>query len=291
MPLTHRPTACRLVITDIDGTLLDDGGNLPALNRRALIRCRELGIRACLATGRRWTTCRRLLDRLDLSGLVDYCILNNGMILHDVAAGSTLYRKDFPFPLLLEAAARLAEAGLHPIVLGHNPDGATADVFHVRDCLLNGDFVAKNAAHAARIGAYEDLAGSHLVELILIGTRKDLEAAAARLAGLPVETAILKNTYYAEHMLEVTPRGVSKLAGALALLSHLGLSAHEALAIGDSDNDFPMLKDLPMSVAVANADAKVKAVVRDLTGTNAEGGFGQAVFRQLGRDGSPGEDG
>ena len=46
----------RLVITDVDGTLLDDAGNLPPLNREALIHCRALGVKTCLATGRRWTT-------------------------------------------------------------------------------------------------------------------------------------------------------------------------------------------------------------------------------------------
>src|SRR6187549_3589120 len=74
-----------LVITDIDGTLLDDEGGLPALNRRALIHCRDNGVKTCLATGRRWTTCLRLIDRLELHDLIDYCILNNGMMVRQVA--------------------------------------------------------------------------------------------------------------------------------------------------------------------------------------------------------------
>lgn len=274
---------CRLVITDIDGTLLDDAGDLPEINLRALEMCRVQGVTVCLATGRRWTTCRRLLDRLELKGLVNYCILNNGMILHDVGAGSTVYRKDFPLPLLLETAARLAAIGIDPLVLGHNPDGLTPDVFHRKDSLLNRDFVEKNSGFAVPIETFESLAGRHLVEMVLIGTQGDLETAAASLAGLPVETAILRNTYYAEYMLEVTPRGVNKLMGALALLDHLGLKAEEALAIGDSENDYPMLRGLPRTVAVANADDKVKAVVKELTGTNAEGGFAQAVMRHLGK--------
>lgn len=279
-PSAH-PAPCRLVITDIDGTLLDDQGNLPELNREALRRCRALGVTTCLATGRRWTTCRRLLNRLDLSGLVDYCILNNGMILHDVAAGATLYRRDFPFPLVAEVAGRLNGIGLDPIVLGHNPDGATPDVFHRRECLLNADFVEKNEGFARRFEALEELAQRHLVELILIGPRPDLAAAAAALAGLEVETALLKNTYYAEYMLEVTPRGVNKLLGARALLAHLGLREDDALAVGDSDNDFELLRGLARSVAVANADAKVKAVAREATLSNHEGGFGAAVLRHL----------
>jgi Cof subfamily protein (haloacid dehalogenase superfamily) len=275
----------RLVITDIDGTLLDDDGNLPEANREALAHCRAQGVATCLATGRRWTTCRRLLDRLDLHGLIGFCILNNGMLVKDVARDTTLFRRDFPLDLLLLAAERLDSAGLDPIVLGHNPDGATTDVFHRRDALLNGDFIAKNASHSRRVEDWRELGGEHLVELVLIGRRADLEEAAAAVASLPVETAILRNTYYAEYMLEITPRGVSKLLGAEELLGHLGLERDQAIAIGDSDNDLALLAGLPRSIAVANADAKVKAIAREITGSNSEGGFAQSVFRHIPRNG------
>ena len=217
------PSPYGLVITDIDGTLLDDDGGLPDVNRRALAHCRARGVRTCLATGRRWTTCLRLLDRLDLGGLVDFCILNNGMMVRDVAREAVLFREDFPVPLLLQATERLNAIGLDPIVLGHNPDGATADVFHRRNALLNGDFVAKNAVHAKRVADWSELDGAHIVELVLIGRREDLRIAADAVASLDVETAILRNTYYAEFMLEITPKGVSKLRGAHQLLGHLGL--------------------------------------------------------------------
>lgn len=275
------PSPYRLVITDIDGTLLDDGGNLPDLNRRALVHCKAEGVHTCLATGRRWTTCLRLLDRLALHDLVDFCILNNGMMVRDIPGNKALFRRDFPFPLLLEAVDRLNALSLDPIVLGHNPDGATADVFHRNDALMNADFISKNTAHARRVADWRELDGAHLVELVLIGREGDLRTAAAALASLEVETVILRNTFYAEYMLEVTPKGVSKLLGANELLGHLGLESRQAIAVGDSDNDYHLLKDFPMSIAVANAEAKVLGVVREVTGRNSEGGFGQSVFKHI----------
>jgi Cof subfamily protein (haloacid dehalogenase superfamily) len=279
------PSPYRLVITDIDGTLLDDEGNLPDLNRQALAHCKAEGVHTCLATGRRWTTCLRLLDRLALHDLVDFCILNNGMMIRDIPGNRALFRRDFPFPLLLEAVDRLNALSLDPIVLGHNPDGATADVFHRNDALMNADFVSKNTAHARRIADWRELDGAHLVELVLIGREGELRVAAAALASLEVETVILRNTFYAEYMLEVTPKGVSKLLGANELLGHLGLESRQAIAVGDSDNDYHLLKDFPMSIAVANAEAKVLGVAREITGRNSEGGFGQSVFKHIPRNG------
>ncbi len=275
------PSPYRLIISDIDGTLLDDEGNLPDLNREALAYCRSLGVHTCLATGRRWTTCSRLLDRLKIHDLIDFCILNNGMLVRRIDSGEILFRRDFPIALLLATVERLNALNLDPIVLGHNPDGRTKDVFYRRDCLLNADFIAKNPEHAVQVSAWEKLSKAHLVELVLIGKRQDLDAAAASLATLDVETVILRNSFYAEYMLEITPKGVSKLLGAQELLSLLGLGLHQALAVGDSDNDFSLLKHLPMSIAVSNAEDKIKAVVKEMTGSNGEGGFGQAIFRHL----------
>jgi Cof subfamily protein (haloacid dehalogenase superfamily) len=277
----------RLVISDIDGTLLDDEGNLPDLNRRALAECKEAGIRTCLATGRRWTTCARLLDRLELRGLIDFCILNNGMILHDVAAESVLWKRDFPFDRIMEAVARLNALSLDPVVLGHNPDGRTRDVFHRPDAaggghsLMNADFIDKNPDHLVRMSDWSELRGRHVVELILIGPEKALRAAAEKLGDLDLETAIIRNSFYREYMLEITPQGVSKLSGARMLIDHLSLREDDVLAVGDSENDYLMIKHLPHSAAVANADPRLKAAAREVTGTNAEGGFGQAVLRRL----------
>jgi Cof subfamily protein (haloacid dehalogenase superfamily) len=277
----------RLVISDIDGTLLDDAGNLPELNRQALVHCRDLGIATCLATGRRWTTCSKLLDRLNLHDLIDFCILNNGMLVRQVNSGKILFRKDFPMVLILEIVARWKSLDFEPIILGHNPDGQTKDVFYRREALLNADFIAKNTAHASQVTSWQDLAEAHLVELVLIGTQFDLLRAQGALAGLEVETVILRNSMYAEYMLEITPMGVSKWLGTQQLLSHLGLGMHQAMAVGDSENDYQLLKHLPLSIAMANGDEKVKAVAKEITGTNFEGGFGQAVFRHLSRSIEP----
>ena len=275
----------RLVISDIDGTLLDDEGNLPQINRDALAHCRHLGVQTCLATGRRWTTCARLLDRLKLHDLIDFCILNNGMLVRQVATEQILFRREFPISLLLAAAERLNALGLDPIVLGHNPDGHTKDVFHRNDALLNADFIAKNVGHTQRVVEWSELANAHLVELVLIGKKPDLETAAAAVAPLELETTILRNSFYAEYMLEVTPKGVSKLLGARELIAHLGMEVRDVIALGDSDNDLTMLRGIPMSIAMANADATLKAIAKETTSLNTEGGFGHALFRLLGQPG------
>jgi hydroxymethylpyrimidine pyrophosphatase-like HAD family hydrolase len=51
----------------------------------------------------------------------------------------------------------------------------------------------------------------------------------------------------------ILPAGVTKGSGLLCALDELGLSAHNAIAVGDAENDFALLQAAEVGVAVANA--------------------------------------
>ncbi len=80
--------------------------------------------------------------------------------------------------------------------------------------------------------------------------------------------------------LMVLPAGVTKATGLLAALHRLGLSRHNAMAVGDAENDLAMLTTAQMGVAVANAAPSVKAVA-DLV---LEAPDGEGVRRLLTQD-------
>jgi hydroxymethylpyrimidine pyrophosphatase-like HAD family hydrolase len=51
----------------------------------------------------------------------------------------------------------------------------------------------------------------------------------------------------------VLPSGVNKATGLAAALEHLGLSPENVVAVGDAENDHPLLRYCGCGVAVANA--------------------------------------
>src|SRR5690606_5639553 len=55
-----------------------------------------------------------------------------------------------------------------------------------------------------------------------------------------------------DHNVEVMVANVNKATGIQQMLNHFELSAEETLAIGDSDNDLPMLQFVNYSVAMKN---------------------------------------
>ena len=268
------------LITDVDGTLLDDDGNLPEANRDALKHCRNLGVPVVLATGRRWTTLQRLIDRLGLGDLVDFSILNNGMVVKELRTRTVLHRETFPMETVMNAVETFATLNLDPIALAYNPEGGP-DVFHRRFSLMNGDFVAKNTADSRVVQDYRELQDKSLVELILLGPEPDLAVAQQAIAHLPLESALIRNTFYSGYMLEITPRNISKLSGARHIAEILGLTLAGAVAIGDSANDLPLLRHVGKSIAVGSAPRGVRDAVHEVVASGGDAGVAEAVFRHF----------
>ena len=58
----------KLLVVDVDGTLVGKDGNISAEDREALANARQSGIRASLSTGRVARACLKIIDLLSLDG-------------------------------------------------------------------------------------------------------------------------------------------------------------------------------------------------------------------------------
>ena len=77
---------------------------------------------------------------------------------------------------------------------------------------------------------------------------------------------------YGNGWAEVVPEGYNKGSAMLRILDHLGLPVERSIAVGDSENDVPMLSLTPNSVAMGNGKAK-EAPVSFVTRPCREGGI------------------
>lgn len=80
-------------------------------------------------------------------------------------------------------------------------------------------------------------------------------------------------------LLEGTPPGVDKGSGLARLLDMLRIDPKRVLAIGDQENDLPMLRSVGFGVAMAGAPARVRAQARWTAPPFAEDGAAQALER------------
>ena len=91
----------KLIITDIDGTLLDHSGDLPPGNAEALAQASERGVRLALATVRKRDSAELIARQI---GLPCALIGQGGATIHD-EAGTELHTATIPFDLAWAIAA------------------------------------------------------------------------------------------------------------------------------------------------------------------------------------------
>ena len=75
-----------------------------------------------------------------------------------------------------------------------------------------------------------------------------------------------------DYYCDINRRGVSKGIAVKKMYEYLNISKEETGAIGDSNNDIAMMKEVGLPIAVENATEDLKKVVKYITVSNDENG-------------------
>ena len=77
--------------------------------------------------------------------------------------------------------------------------------------------------------------------------------------------------------IEIMPAGMDKGKGVRDMARAMGVSMDQVMALGDENNDIPMLRAAGFGVAMGNASEETKNAARFITASNAEEGFALAL--------------
>jgi len=91
----------------------------------------------------------------------------------------------------------------------------------------------------------------------------------------------LERVYSEISSLESSAPGVDKGAGLLRLCGELGIPPEQSIAVGDADNDLPMLQTAGLSIAMGNAATHIKTAADRVVSDLDHGGCAQAILMLL----------
>ena len=259
-----------LVVTDVDGTLLDSGNRLGSAVARALGRARQAGLTVCLASGRSRLLLEPILQGL---GLSTPFIASGGGYVADPTRGLVI--SDSPIP---DKAARrvVAIARAHRLgLLFEEPQAVRleADADTTRRILaLSGGLMTPTADVLGSPGARPR-------KITLLGERETLQRARQDMdeQHLPLHVVFSTAAY-----LDITVAGCNKGTALLLLTRYLGVPLERTAVIGDGSNDLEMFGLAGLSVAMANAPSAVRSAADWVVPTNDESGVGWALHAILG---------
>ena len=240
----------RLLALDIDGTLLKPTGELSPTVRQAIAAAQARGVHVTLATGRTFSATLPFVNLLDIRHPV---ICYQGGVLIEPATGEIYFRAVMGNELAVEAVQLLSAKQLPVVVF-------IDEIQYIAE--YRPEIEEYNALHpeGVQIVVEPDLAG-------LVATRAPLkllfiavpEIVTRVLAELVVHfadrlTALRSHAYFGE----LTPLGVSKGAALQQLAERLAIPRAEVMAIGDQENDLPMIQWAGLGLAMGNAIPEVQ---------------------------------
>jgi len=266
--------AIKLIVTDLDGTLLDgDHVTVPVRNVKALRAAAQQGVKLAIASGRTWSLLAGAVEQL---GRLDYAILANGASVWDPAAGRAIYRHGLPNGQTLELVEMLHREEI-PFELyceGQNYVRAADREWVYRISLTPeyAEFFQRHTLYPPSLG--QALAGREGEKFNLFYVPPEKRE---RIAQLARDIGPVAVTQALENNMEFNSVGVNKGAALAALAGYLGLRADEVMAFGDADNDLEMLEWAGWSFAMENGTATAKAAAKHIAPANTLAGVGQAV--------------
>ncbi|MDE6300678.1 MAG: Cof-type HAD-IIB family hydrolase [Muribaculaceae bacterium] len=271
-----------LYITDLDGTLLNDAGQVSARSAEIISRLSREGVMISVATARTPATVVDLLR--DTYTTADLVVMT-GAGIWDRPGHRFRSLSLIPEEQVLRMLGVFRRRGLHPFCYTLS-DGSHLDVYHAARSLNPSEalFVDQRKGLALKTFHLAEScpadATGRVVLFFGMGTKDDIVAVAEELREVTdCYVSYYKDTYTPDlWLLEIFAHGVSKANGVRHLRELVG--ADRVVAFGDNLNDIPMLREADVAVAVENALPEVKAVADVVIGSNDD----DAVARFIAED-------
>ncbi|MEG1984310.1 MAG: Cof-type HAD-IIB family hydrolase [Oscillospiraceae bacterium] len=259
-----------LVVSDIDGTLLQAGYGIPKENIDAIDRFVERGGLFTVATGRSVESVRKYVDWINMSVPAILC---NGAVLYDYKTERVLYNRT------LEPSARAVVNEIKKVFpeIGieiHTVEGITAVAMN--ECVLNHTAVEHipftlsdldSVADGWNKVLFTDVEGKIEQVVKFVERKKDTNSLFNRF-----NFVMTSKIYY-----ELIPNDIGKGEGLKRLAELLNIKMENTVAIGDYYNDLPLFEVAGYTAAVSDAPTDIKRMTDVTVKPCLQGGVGELL--------------
>lgn len=255
----------KMIVTDIDDTLLTSNHVISDRTKQALIAAQEKGIYVVLASGRPVPAMTAFAEELGLDRYGSYLISYNGAVIWDCASRETVFEQK----LTNDTLRKLYEISEREDVYIHT----------YSDSSIITDEVCEHIEFESRltgmpIETVDDFTGTvqgDVIKAMLLDEPARLREVHDTLTDWAKERVSM--TISKPFFLEFMHKDVDKGATLHRLAGKLGIKKEEIVAFGDSFNDMTMLQYAGTGVAMGNAKEEVKRIADCVTLCNDSDGI------------------
>ncbi len=264
----------KLIVIDLDGTLLSHFKRIPLRNKNAVIQAQKEGHIVMIATGRPLETSIEYAREIEIDKYSGLVASYNGSVLTDIKNGEELVNIKFELDLLRRIISFIDELEVDYSVMRNNVLYTNEhSKFLVRLYrMLAGQSVVKNRQFSDRI----DFTAN---KVLLNDTKKHLRVTKKLLEEKFGDD--INISFSSPVSLEVTPIGASKGDVLINVAKEYGIDIKDTIAIGNTGNDESMIKVAGTGVAMKNGSKSLKSIADVITGKNYQSGVGEFIEKYV----------
>jgi len=261
----------KLVVFDLDGTLVDDNDTIGNETQALIKELKNYNVKFSIATGRLLSAVTIHADAL---GINIPLITLDGTLIQRHIGDKSIYEAQLPKKYILRAL-KLVDQYLLKVALCHE-----SAIYFTEENANIPSLLNKFGAKYQQILSYDDYIDGTL-EVVIVGDYKENVKYVASKMSFPYTMGI-RSAYYRSqshgglYYLEIRKMGCSKGEGFRRLIKHLKIKERETAVVGDWYNDRSLFDTDAIKVAVANAVPELKKMADIITNkTNNEDGVAE----------------
>lgn len=260
----------KLIVSDIDGTLVNNNNEISELTIDLVKKLKEKGVLFSLASQRVHSSIIPLAEQLDVT--IPYISLNGSLI--QTSDGEINLNRSVIDKKYVDKAIELAENNYIKIVLCYNDR-----IVYTEDNSVLRDFMSRLGTTYSMVDSYDEFT-DNVLEIIMSGNdRKIMKKIHGKMSfpfGLILKCKFYRSqTFQGVYNLEIVKSGVSKKTGLKILAKNLNLSRKQVMVFGDWYNDRDLFQFGGLNIALDNAVDELKEMADYVSDkSNEEDGVG-----------------
>lgn len=286
----------KLIAIDLDGTLLNSYGEITKKNRDAIKYALNKGVQVVLASGRDPQTMKKISLEL---GIKNFLIAGNGACVYDIEKDETIYenyiekekalkiikicKENSIFFNVYTSKGIITESLNYNVKVFNNENNYKPNNKRTNIEIVNNiyEYVNENELKILKIIICDE---SKIIFNNIIGKLKNLKDVEV----LDVEHMSKKHIktgteeYKIEYFYtEVTNKNANKWTSIQFLINKVGIKESEVICIGDNINDFEMVKNAGIGIAMKNSALEKQNIANYITEDNNSDGVGNAIYKYI----------
>ena len=283
----------KLVVIDLDGTLLNRYGEITKKTKEVVTKCINKGIEIVLASGRPIDSIKAIAKELGING---YFIAGNGALVYDLKKDKIIYENYMKKEKVLEIIKICEENSIAYNVYTDKTILTTSLKFNVlydyKENLKKEEDIKKNISVLNNVYDYvKNMKDGKFLKITICDESSSIFNSIIRKIKEISGIEVLEVAHMSRKMIqqgteeipveyfytEISASDVDKWKAIEFLLEKLDLNTEDVMAIGDNVNDKRMIEKAGMGVAMKGSTPEIIKIANYVTDTNNNDGVAKVL--------------